>query len=102
MLGLGPRSSCRGGFKKSDILIVPSVYIAALTEFVVRNSENFQSNSSVHRIDIRQKNQLRLPSMKFSLVQKGIAYSSIKIFIKLPLKILKHHRGTITFKSVLR
>jgi hypothetical protein len=34
MLGLGPRSSCRGEFKKLDILTVPCLYIFALMMFV--------------------------------------------------------------------
>jgi len=85
MLRLGPKSSCTGGLKKWDILTVPILYIVALTESVVRNPENFQMNSSIHSIYTRQKNQLHLPSVTFSLLQKGVAYSSIKILNKLPL-----------------
>ena len=48
--------------------------------FAVRNPDNFQTNSSIHSIDMRQQNQLHLPSVKFSSVQKGVTYSSIKIF----------------------
>jgi hypothetical protein len=44
MLGLGPRSSCRGGFKKLDILTFPSLYIFALMMFV-NNPDSFESNS---------------------------------------------------------
>jgi hypothetical protein len=72
MLRLGPRSSCSGEFKKWDVLTVPSVYIVVLTEFVVRNTENFHTNSSIHSLDVIQKNQLHLASIKFSLVQNGL------------------------------
>ena len=40
--------------------------------------------------------------MIFSSIQKGITYSSIKTFTKLPLNILKLYINTTTFKSVLR
>jgi hypothetical protein len=43
MLGLGPRLSCRSGFKKLDILTVASLFIFALTMFVVNNPDSFQS-----------------------------------------------------------
>ena len=42
MLGFGP-SSCRGVFRKLDILTVPSLYIYALMMFVVNNPDSFQS-----------------------------------------------------------
>jgi hypothetical protein len=50
MLGLGPSCSCKSWFKKLDILRVPSVHIFAWTMFVVRNPDNFQTNTvpSVH------------------------------------------------------
>jgi hypothetical protein len=66
--GLGPRSSCRGGFKKLDILTVPSLYIFALMMFVVNNPDSFQSTSSIHCISMRQTNQLHLPLVKFSSI----------------------------------
>ena len=80
MLGLGPRSLFRGGFKKLDILTVPSLCICLLMMFAIRNPDSFQTNSSVHSINMRKQNQLHLPSVKFSSVQEGVTYSSIKIF----------------------
>jgi len=37
MLRLGPRSSCRDGFKNLDILTVPCLYIYALMLFAIKN-----------------------------------------------------------------
>jgi len=90
--------SGRGGFKILDILTVPSLYIFAFITFVVRNPEH----SSVQCKDTRQKNQLHLPSVKFSSTQKGVICSSVNIFNKLPLNISKLHRDLITCKSELR
>jgi len=55
MLGLAPRRSCRDGFKKLDILTVPSSHIFSLIMFVVINPDHFKSNSSLQGIDTRQK-----------------------------------------------
>jgi hypothetical protein len=48
MLRLGPRSSCREGFKKLDILTVPCFYIYVLMLFVAKNPKNYETNNSVH------------------------------------------------------
>ena len=95
MLVRGPMRSGRGGFKKMDILTVPCLYIFALIMCVVRNPEH----SSTQCKDMRQKNQLHSPSVKFSSIQKGVKYSSINIFNKLPLNVPKLHRNSITCKS---
>jgi hypothetical protein len=78
VLGLGSRSSCRVAFRELDILTVPSLYIYALKISVVNNPDSFQSNSTIHCINTRQKNQLHLPTVKFSSIQKGVIYASIK------------------------
>jgi hypothetical protein len=51
---LGPRSSSRGGFKKLDILTVPSLYIFALMMFVVRNPDNLHINPLIQSTETRQ------------------------------------------------
>jgi hypothetical protein len=56
MLGLGPRSFCRDGFKKLVIPMVPSLYIFALITFVVRNPDHLKSKSSIHSTDPPPKN----------------------------------------------
>ena len=50
-----PRTSCRRLFKKSDILTVPSQYIYTLMSFFIGNQKTFQTNSSVHSINTRNK-----------------------------------------------
>ena len=99
MLRLGPSSSCRDSFKVLDILTLPSLYIFACL-FLERQTTS-RLNSSIHSIDMRRKNQLRLPSVKFSSVQRGVTYSSIEIFNKLPLNVSQLHTDIITFTSVL-
>ena len=81
MLGVAPRNPCRGGFMKVDIQTVPSLYIFLMTMFVVRNWNNFKSNSPIHSIDMRQNNQLLLPSVKVSSFKKSATHSSVKYYI---------------------
>jgi len=54
VLRLGPRSPCREGFKKLDILTVPCLYIYALMLFAVKNPHIYQTNTSVHGMYTRQ------------------------------------------------
>jgi hypothetical protein len=96
MQGLSPRTSCRGGIKKLDILTVRSLYIFALIMFVVNNLGSYQATSP----RTRQKNQLYLPLVKFSSIQKGVIYSSIKIYNNLQPNVLKHHDDIMAFKSI--
>ena len=55
MLRLGTRSSCRKGFKKSDILTVSGFYVYALMLFAVKNLHIYQTNSSGHGMNTRQQ-----------------------------------------------
>jgi hypothetical protein len=66
--------------------------------FVVINPDHFKSNSSLQR----RKNQLHLPSVKFSSIQKGATYSAIKMFNKLALNLSKLHTDSISFKPELK
>jgi hypothetical protein len=58
MVGAHPSTSCRRLFKKLDILTVPSQYIYSLMNFFIGNQEKFQTNSSVHNINTRNKHHL--------------------------------------------
>jgi hypothetical protein len=87
MLGISAQSSWRKWLKKLEILPIPSLYIYSLMLFLVDNLHYFQTNSSVHDINARYKNQLHIPSVRLSAIQRGITYSAIKIFNKLPPSI---------------
>jgi IS1 family transposase len=84
MVGAHPRTPCRNLFKKLEILPVPCQYMFSLMNFFVNNQENFQTNSSVHSINTRNKHHLLRPIAKLSCFQKSAFYSSIRIFNSLP------------------
>ena len=57
--------------------------------FIVDNTHYFQTNSCIHKIDTRHKNKLHVPSVRLSTLERAMTYSVIKIFNKLPLRILE-------------
>jgi hypothetical protein len=71
--GVGSRSSCKNLFMELDMLPVPCQNIFLLMMFVVDNQENFQTNSSIHGVDIRKKTQLYRPIASLSSFQKGVS-----------------------------
>jgi hypothetical protein len=102
MLRLGPRSSCREGFKKLDVLIFSSLYIYVLMLFTVKDLSIYPANASVHGMNTRQQNKLHIPSVRLSSVHRGACYSSVKIFNQLPQNIFKYCKNIHTFKTLLR
>ena len=64
---------------KIDTQPVPCKYIFSLMMYTVNNLDNFQTNSVVHRMNTRTKNQFHRPTVYLSCIQKGVFYSSIKV-----------------------
>jgi hypothetical protein len=80
----GNRISCHELFKK---LTLYSQYILSLLLFVVKNTEEFITNSEVHTINTWHRSDLHPPSINLTKYQKGVYYSVIKIFTHLPQNI---------------
>ena len=85
MSGAKPRVSCRGLFRKLEILPVPCQYILSLMLFIIDNPNNYQTGLEIHGLHTRSKNQLFIPIANFTSVRKGI---HIKICNSLPSSIL--------------
>jgi len=81
------RVSCHELFKKLNIVPPHSQYILSLLLFVVKNIEEFISNSEVHSINTRYRLDLYPPSIKLTKYKKGVYYSGIKIFNHVPQNI---------------
>ena len=88
-------------FKKLQILPFPSQYIFSLLIFVLNNRHLFLSNSAVCDIHTHYNNDLHLPPVSLSLVQKGVLYSSCKIYNHLPSNIKNLSNNVTLFKSTL-
>jgi hypothetical protein len=70
--------------------------------FFIGNQENFQTNSSVHNINTRNKHHLHRPVANLSCFQKGASYSGIRNFNSLPRSITNLKNEKTHFKVALK
>lgn len=98
---VGPRDSCRGLFRKLDILPFSCEYILSLMLFVIDNQNNFHSGLEVHGLNTRSKNQLYLPISNLSVFQKGTTFTGIRLFNSLPRTIQSLRNDRTSFKNNL-
>jgi hypothetical protein len=84
MVEASSRCLCTSLFRKLDILTLPCLYTYSFMLFVLKNMDNYQTNSSIHTINTRCKNQLHRPVVNLSSFQKGFFYSGLRIFNSLP------------------
>jgi len=56
------RDSCRGLFKKLEILPMYSQYIFSISIFVIKNEHLFYTNNQIHSIHTRFKTNLHPPT----------------------------------------
>jgi hypothetical protein len=99
--GVGPTDSCRNLFKKLDILPLSCEYILSLMLFVIDNQNNFCSGLKAHGLNIRSQNQLYLPISNLSVFQKGMMFTGIRLFKRLPMTIQSLRKDRISFKNKL-
>jgi IS1 family transposase len=102
MVGARPRTPCRSLFKKLEILPVPCQYIFSLMNFTVNNQENFQTNSSIHNSNTRNKHHLHRPNANLSCFQKSTLYDGIRIYNSLPSSLTSLKNGKAKFKVALK
>jgi hypothetical protein len=101
LLRMGPRDSCREGFKRLGILTVPSLDIYSMLMFVVRNRKLCLTNNKIHHINTKS-GMLHVSSVRLSSAKRGVLYSSIMVFNKLPQNIQKMSDNAKMFKSTPR
>ena len=97
MTGARPRTSCKSLFKQWEILTVLCQYILSFTNFNINNQEIFQTNSSIHNANTRNKLHLHIPNANLPCFQKSTFYAGTKIFNSLPpsVTILKNEKAQL-------
>ena len=70
--------------------------------FFIGNQEKFQTNSSVHSINTRNKHHLHRLVTNLSCFQKSAPYSGIRIFNNLPRSITSLKNENTQFKVALK
>jgi hypothetical protein len=83
LLRQGPRASCRKGFRKMGILTVPCLYICT----IIKNHNIYQANSNFHKINTRRHKKFHVSSVRLSSIQKGVHYTSVRIYNNQPHNI---------------
>jgi len=68
MSGAQPRASCKGLFRKLEILPVPCQNVLSLMLFIIDNPNKFQTVSGVHGLHTRSKNQLFIANTNLTSV----------------------------------
>ena len=95
MAGAQPRTCCRSLFKQSEILCQ---YILSLMNFIIKNHEIFQTNSSIHNINTWNEHHHRTNANQ-TWCQKSMFYAGIKIFNCLPPCVTIFKNGKAKFKT---
>jgi hypothetical protein len=95
MIGTQPRTSCRSLFRQLVIPHVPWQYILWLTNFVFNDQDNFQTHSSIHNVNTKNKHHLHSPNANPSCFQKNTIHAIINIFNSLQprLSTIKNDRA---------
>jgi len=83
------------------MLPVPCQYTVSATNVMINNQEIFQTNSSIHNINLRNKHHLHRPNVNSSYFQESIFYAGIKIFNILPPSVTIHKKDKAKFKAAL-
>jgi hypothetical protein len=96
------KDSCRELFKELCILPLHSQCIFSVLLFVVKNRELFKTNFDVHKFNTRFNYDLHLPTVKFTIFQKRVCYSGIKIYNHLLLHLKQFPYDINKFKSALK
>ena len=95
-------ASCRQLLKELNILPIQSQYIFSTLLFVTKNTDQFLSNSQVHKINTRQTSDLYLCIANLAIYQKGGYYSGIKVHNPLPTAIKDLSGDKNKFKLALQ
>jgi hypothetical protein len=102
IMGKQKRESGRELFKELKILTLTSPYILSLALFILKSKTNLVINSDQHSFYTRNCNNFFVPQANLTTFQKGVYYSGVKIFSKLPNDIKKWSDNSKKFKKVLR
>jgi IS1 family transposase len=105
--GVKSRNSRRNIFMRVEILPVPCEYIFTSMNFDVNNQEIFQTNSTIHSVNTRNRDHLHRPNANLPCFSKRAYYAGIKISSNLPsnLRSLIHKKaqfGVTLKKGVLK
>jgi len=74
----------------------------SLLMFVVKKKDRFKTSLDIHSFNTRFNRGLHIPVANLVVFQKGVRYSGIKIFNRLPLTIKQLSHDIPKFKVALK
>jgi hypothetical protein len=86
----------------NEILSLYSQHIFSISIFVIKNEHLFYTNNQIHSIRIRFKTNLHPPTPNLTEFQKGVYYTTIKIFNNLPHNIRDLANEIVLFRNALK
>jgi hypothetical protein len=87
IFNVSPKISCRGRFRRLNILPFYSQYMYSLLLLVAKNASKFVISGEIYMINTRQSSNLYLPSVNLSKCKNGPYFMGIKICNNLPWDI---------------
>jgi hypothetical protein len=102
IFNVSPKISCRGLFRRLNILPFYSQYMYSLLLLVAKNASKFIISSEIYTINTRQIINLYLPSVNLSICKNGPYFMGIKIFNHLPRDMRKLLYDLNKFKVVTK
>lgn len=94
-------SSCRGFFKKLNLLTLTAVFAYECICYVFKNKDFFKTYLSDHTFNTRHKDKFCYPRHKTTLLEKGCSYNCLQIYNLLP-KDIKDIKSFSTFKKIIK
>ena len=101
--GLLKRESCRGHFKRLNILTVPSTYVLNSVLYVKKHLKSFKLRDEIHSYNTRGKKKIDKPKLRLELIRRSYVNQGIELFNLLPKSIqdLTYIRFRRTLKELL-
>jgi hypothetical protein len=101
-MSVNTKTSCRGLFRRLNILPFYSQYMYSLVMLIAKNASRFIMISEMYTINTRQSVNLHLPLVNLTKCKKGVYYMGIEIFNHLPRDIWKLLYDVKKFKLVVK
>jgi hypothetical protein len=102
IFNVSPKISCRGLFRRLNILPFYSQYMYSLFLLLAKNASKLVINNEIYTINTRQSINLYLPSVNLSKYKNGPYFMGIKVFNHLPWDVRKLLYDVNKFKVAIK
>jgi hypothetical protein len=101
ILNLSKTESCKGHFKKLDLLTLPAFFILKCATFKKKHPEYYIQNDNIHDYNTRNRKKTVVIKHKSGLLEKSPHYMTAKVYDFLPNRI-RNIESYVSFKNQLK